>query len=396
MEFDVVVVGAGPAGSVAAWAAAEAGCDVLILERKAEIGVPKQCAEGISAHGLEHAGIEPQDEWIATEISRALIYAPNGKEFEVPGDGYVLERRVFDKWLVVRAVEAGAEVELLAHARRALLDEGRVVGVEYEGEDGVHEVRARIVIAADGIESRIGRTAGLVPSLKPVEMCTCAQYEMVGVDVEEDATHFFVDAEFFPGGYFWIFPKGEGRANVGLGIRGSESEPGDALKVLNRALEDHELISEAVADAVPVEVNVGGVPVCGPVERTYGDGILLVGDAARQVNPLTGGGLHTSLVCGRIAGEVAAEAIEEDDTSASFLKRYQDRWEEEFGKTFKYALKASKIFSEMSNEELNALAEALDREDILRLVKGEEVVKVAKKVISRKPSLLKYAKHLMK
>ncbi|WP_394353503.1 NAD(P)/FAD-dependent oxidoreductase, partial [Methanopyrus kandleri] len=100
--------------------------------------------------------------------------------------------------------------------------------------------------------------------------------------------------------------------------------------------------------------------------------------------------------CGRIAGEVAAEAIEEDDTSASFLKRYQDRWEEEFGKTFKYALKASKIFSEMSNEELNALAEALDREDILRLVKGEEVVKVAKKVISRKPSLLKYAKHLMK
>ncbi|WP_456436379.1 NAD(P)/FAD-dependent oxidoreductase, partial [Methanopyrus sp.] len=144
------------------------------------------------------------------------------------------------------------------------------------------------------------------------------------------------------------------------------------------------------------EVNVGGVPVCGPVGRTYGDGILVVGDAARQVNPVTGGGLHTSLVCGRIAGEVAAEAIEEDDTSATFLKQYQDEWKEEFGRIFKYTLKASKILSEMSNEELNALAEALDREDILRLVKGEGVVKVAKKVIARKPSLLKYAKHLMK
>ncbi|WP_148689269.1 NAD(P)/FAD-dependent oxidoreductase [Methanopyrus sp. SNP6] len=367
MEFDVVVVGAGPAGSVAAWAAAEAGCDVLVLERKAEVGVPKQCAEGISAHGLEHAGIEPQDEWIATEISRALIYAPNGKEFEVPGDGYVLERRVFDKWLVVRAVEAGAEVKLLARARRALVDDGRVVGVEYEGVDGVHEVRARVTIAADGIESRIGRTAGLVPPLKPTEICTCAQYEMIGVDVEEDATHFFVDAEFFPGGYFWIFPKGEGRANVGVGIRGSESEPGDALKVLNRALEDHELISEAVAEAVPVEVNVGGVPVCGPVGRTYGDGILVVGDAARQVNPVTGGGLHTSLVCGRIAGEVAAEAIEEDDTSATFLKQYQDQWKEEFGDTFGCAREVAEILPELNLEEVVEFLSSVENlEELLR------------------------------
>jgi len=395
-RYDVVVVGAGPAGSMAAWAAARAGCDVLILERRAEIGVPKQCAEGISANGLKHAGLKPRSEWIANEVSRALVHAPNGDRFEVPGDGYILERKLFDRWLAARAVEEGAELRLLAEARRALMEEGRVVGVEFEDETGRHEVRAEVVIAADGIESRIGRSAGLVPPLKPDELCTCAQYEMVGVDVDEDATYFFVNNEEFVGGYFWIFPKGDGRANVGLGIRGSESEPGLALKTLDRAIREHELIADLLKGARPVELNVGGVPVCGPLERTYDDGILVVGDAARQVNPLTGGGLHTSLVCGRIAGEVAAEAVSEGDPSAARLREYQERWEEEFARMFKLAGKASRVLSGMSNEELNALAEALDQEDILRLVRGEGVAKVARKVVKRKPSLLKYARHLLR
>ncbi len=394
-RYDVVVVGAGPAGSMAAWAAAREGCDVLVLERRAEIGVPKQCAEGISARGLKHAGIKPQDEWIANEVSRALIYAPNGERFEVPGDGYILERKLFDRWLAARAVDEGAELRLLAHARRALLEEGRVVGVEFEDEEGVHEVRAEVVIAADGIESRVGRSAGLVPPLEPEDLCTCAQYEMVGVDVEEDATHFFVDNETFPGGYFWVFPKGDGRANVGLGIRGSEAEPGLALELLDRAIREHELLSDVLEGAKPVELNVGGVPVCGPLGRTYDDGILVVGDAARQVNPITGGGLHTSLVCGRIAGEVAAEAASEEDPSAERLKEYQERWEEEFGRMFKLTRKASRALSNMSNDELNALAEALDQEDILKLVRGEGVARVAKKVVKRKPSLIKHVRHLI-
>ncbi|WP_456483877.1 NAD(P)/FAD-dependent oxidoreductase [Methanopyrus kandleri] len=364
MEFDVVVVGAGPAGSVAAWAAAEAGCDVLILERKAEIGVPKQCAEGISVRALEKVGIEPQDEWISAEVERGILSLPGGSKFEVEVEGYVLERRVFDKWLVVRAVEAGAEVELLAHARRALLEEGRVVGVEYEGEDGVHEVRARIVIAADGIESRIGRTAGLVPQLEPHQICTCAQYEVVGDRHDPKAFVIHFDPEQIPGGYAWVFPKGENRANVGVGIRGSESSPGMALKTLDELVEGP--LSELVA-GTPVEVNVGGVPVCGPVERTYGDGILLVGDAARQVNPLTGGGLNAALICGRIAGEVAAEAIEEDDTSASFLKRYQDRWEEEFRDTFECAREVAEILPELNLEEVvEFLSSAENLEELLR------------------------------
>ncbi|WP_088336403.1 NAD(P)/FAD-dependent oxidoreductase [Methanopyrus sp. KOL6] len=364
MEFDVVVVGAGPAGSVAAWAAAEAGCDVLVLERKAEVGVPKQCAEGISARALEEVGIEPQDEWVSAEIERGILSLPGGFKFEVEVEGCMLERRVFDKWLVVRAVEAGAEVELLARARRALVDDGRVVGVEYEGVDGVHEVRARVTIAADGIESRIGRTAGLVPPLKPTEMCTCAQYEIVGDRHDPKAFVIHFDPERIPGGYAWVFPKGENRANVGVGIRGSESHPGLALRTLDELVKGS--LSELVA-GTPVEVNVGGVPVCGPVGRTYGDGILVVGDAARQVNPVTGGGLHTSLVCGRIAGEVAAEAIEEDDTSATFLKQYQDQWKEEFGDTFECAREVAEILPELNLEEVVEFLSSVENlEELLR------------------------------
>ncbi|WP_456481510.1 NAD(P)/FAD-dependent oxidoreductase, partial [Methanopyrus sp.] len=266
--------------------------------------------------------------------------------------------------LFVRAVEAGAEVELLACARRALVEDGRVVGVEYESVNGVREVRARVTIAADGIESRVGRTAGLTPPLKPHQICTCAQYEVVGDRHDPKAFVIHFDPDRIPGGYAWVFPKGENRANVGVGIRGSKSRPGSALETLDELIEGP--LSELVS-GTPVEVNVGGVPVCGPVERSYGDGILLVGDAARQVNPVTGGGLHTALVCGRIAGEVAAEAIEENDTTASFLKQYQDRWKEEFGDTFECARDVAEILPELDLEEVvEFLSSVEDLDELLR------------------------------
>ncbi|WP_457615023.1 NAD(P)/FAD-dependent oxidoreductase, partial [Methanopyrus sp.] len=233
------------------------------------------------------------------------------------------------------------------------------------------EVRARIVIAADGIESRIGRTTGLTPPLKPTEICTCAQYEMIGDRHDPRAFVIHFDPERIPGGYAWVFPKGENRANVGVGIRGSESSPGRVLRMLDELI--HGPLSELVA-GTPVEVNVGGVPVCGPVERTYGDGILLVGDAARQVNPVTGGGLNAALICGRIAGEVAAEAVDEDDTSASFLKRYQERWEEEFGDAFESALEVAEVLPEISLEDVMEFFSAVEEENLEELLRTAGVL----------------------
>ncbi|MEO2241242.1 MAG: NAD(P)/FAD-dependent oxidoreductase [Euryarchaeota archaeon] len=358
---DVIVVGAGPAGSMAAWAAARAGCDVLILERRAEVGAPKQCAEGISARALREAEVPTDGPWIAQEIRRGILAVPSPdglRTFEAEGiHGYVLERKLFDRWLAARAVEEGAELRLLVEARGVLLEGGRVVGVKTsEGR-----VRAEVVIAADGIESRVGRSAGLVPPLRPDELCTCAQYEVVGRVRYEDAFAILFDPDRVPGGYAWTFPKGADRANVGVGCRGRSPR-----KLLDELLRGP--LSRLVEGARPVELNVGGVPVCGPLERTYDDGILVVGDAARQVNPLTGGGLNAALICGRIAGEVAAEAVSEGDPSAERLREYQERWEKELGETFEVAREAAEAVVGTSTEEVLEFLEGVEEglEEVLR------------------------------
>ncbi|NPB01394.1 MAG: NAD(P)/FAD-dependent oxidoreductase [Methanopyri archaeon] len=401
-RYDVVVVGAGPCGSRAALEAAERGCDVLVLEKGAEIGVPKQCAEGISHQGLEDAGIEPRDEWISQEIESFTIFAPNGEELHVipPDGGYVLERKLFDKWLAAEAAKAGAEIRVNSPVIDVVKEEGRVKGVVVDTPSGPEVVEAEVVIAADGIESRVARAAGLAEPLDPDDMCTCAQYEMVGVDLEDEhSLYFFVDLEWFPGGYFWIFPKSGGRANVGLGIRGTESDPGRAKEILDRAIEEHPVISELVGEAKVLELNVGGVPVSGPIERTYDDGIMVVGDAARQVNPLTGGGLHSGMVCARIAGEVAAEAVEEGDASASVLKRYEKEWRKEL-KRYDFLKEVCETLRKMDNEALNRLAEALDDETLMAIVSGKgrkkALMRLAKELKSDPSSVSKFGSLLIK
>ncbi|MDD4810425.1 MAG: NAD(P)/FAD-dependent oxidoreductase, partial [Methanobacterium formicicum] len=149
------------------------------------------------------------------------------------------------------------------------------------------------------------------------------------------------------------FPKGDGVANVGVGVR---SDTKTAYSFLRKFT--------ANMDATPVELNIGGVPVQGPVDKTYTDGLMVVGDAAGQVEPFTGGGIHVTAHCARIAGEVAVEAIEKDDTSRGFLKNYQKLWKKEVGKDLKESLKYRKIMDQLSDEEMNILAKFLKDQDL--------------------------------
>lgn len=122
-------------------------------------------------------------------------------------------------------------------------------------------------------------------------------------------------------------------------------------------------------DATPVELNVGGVPVSGPVEKTYTDGLMIVGDAAGQVEPFTGGGVHITAHCGRVAGEVAAKAVEREDYSGNFLKKYEKQWKNEIGKDLKESLKYRKILDKLSDEEINILAQFLKKQDLKSISK---------------------------
>jgi digeranylgeranylglycerophospholipid reductase len=353
-RYDVVVVGAGPAGSIAAREAAAHGMSVLLLEKRQEIGSPVRCAEGIG-HAALSRFLEPDESWISSHIRRARIVLVNeGRECEWQAEavsegqvGYVLERRVFDRVLAERAAEAGARV-LVKSTVTGLIREGPAVsGVVVEGAWGRREVAARVVIGADGVESRVGTWAGLDTTLPAQDQMACAQLLLAGIDIDPECTLYYLDPELAPGGYLWVFPKGEDRANVGLGVQaGLGTAP--PVELLKRFAESRPFLSQGS----PVTVIAGGVPVGPAPQRIVTDGCMLVGDAARQVDPLTGGGIGNAMLAGSLAGGVAADAIAAGDVSQAVLTRYEEQWAVEAGRQMvrNYRLRARFPVEERTSE----------------------------------------------
>ena len=364
-KYDVIVVGAGPGGSIAAKTCAEGGLDVLLIEKRQEIGDPVRCAEGLSREGLKRH-IEPDNRWIAAEIKGSKIIAPDGTEIKLSENtssqktGYTLERKVFDRALAQQAASAGAEVMVKTRATGLLHLNGAVTGIKAMHMGETHEIKANIVIGADGVESKIGRWGGIDTTMKPADIETGAQFLVSNIDAGE-YSKFYMGGEYAPGGYLWLFPKGENTANVGLGILGSNSEKGKALSLLRKFMKNH------MPDARILEMVVGGVPVGGPVKQTASDGLLLVGDAARQSDPLTGGGIINAMDAGKIAGEVCIKASREEDYSINTLQAYEDRWRATIGKNISKSLKVKNILLKFTDEQLNQLAHSLKSEDVSKM-----------------------------
>lgn len=322
--YNLIVVGAGPAGSVAARTAAEAGLSVLLLEKRQEIGSPVRCAEGVPHESLL-GFLEPESGWISAEVDRAqIVAAVAGEVLErwqgSGGLGYVLERRVFDRVLAERAAAAGVEVWVKTPAVGLLREDGFVKGVVAQWQGQQVEIGADVVIAADGVESRMGAWASLDTQLTLEDTMVCAQYLLSGIDWDPACLGYWIDEAIAPGGYAWVFPKGNGLANVGLGLQADRSEE-TALAYLDRFVEQE----PALSPGRPVTLVVGNVPVALPCSRLVTDGLMLVGDAARQVDPLTGGGIINAMTAGRMAAQVAANALAEGDVSAQGLAGYQEQ-----------------------------------------------------------------------
>ncbi|RPI54956.1 MAG: geranylgeranyl reductase family protein, partial [Chloroflexi bacterium] len=289
-RYDLVVAGAGPAGSTAAWQAARLGLLLLLLEKRQEIGSPVRCAEGV-AHAPLAAFLEPDPAWIAARVGMAqIVVRAGGREVQrwqgEGGLGYVLERRLFDRALAERAALAGAQVRVKSPVTGLLCREGLVCGVVARIDGQAVEIEAGVVVAADGVESRVGAWAGLDTQLPLADTMVCAQYLLAGIDWDPACLGYWIDDDLTPGGYAWVFPKGEGLANVGLGLQAGLGS-GTALTRLHRFIERE----HALSAGSPVTLVAGNVPVALPCRRLVTGGLLLAGDAARQVDPLTGGGI---------------------------------------------------------------------------------------------------------
>ncbi|MEM2864178.1 MAG: NAD(P)/FAD-dependent oxidoreductase [Candidatus Bathyarchaeia archaeon] len=350
LDFDVLVVGAGPAGSSAARMAALKGVEVALLEEHARVGEPEHCAGLIHGRDLGILGGCPE-KLMEARVKEVKLVIGSGVELWFKQDFTVLNRRGFDEFLALEAEEAGAKLYKGWRAKgvERYLDKGRErIRVGVEGKDGGMEglhLSSRVVIGADGFRCSVGRWFGVNPRM---ELASCIQSWVRPNPLGSSRVmEVYVGREYAPGGYAWVVPSSDDTAKIGLGVRGSH-EP--AVQYWRRFLEKFK--------GLKVERVTGHcVPLSGPLERTYGEGFLLAGDAAGQVVPSSGAGIATSIICGGIAGEVAAEYAGEGG-GRGVLSEYQRLWRRRLQGKFEACLEIKRLLDSIEPEEAEAIKEA--------------------------------------
>jgi len=365
MDYEVIVIGGGPCGLLAARDLAREGVKVLVVEKSQEIGYPVKCSGLFSVSGLRQLDVKLDERLICSTIRGGRFYSPGGREFLAYSNlerARVVERKLFDKELAKEAVRAGAELLLKTRAL-GLKREKKRVRVKVSRIGCEETLRAHLLIGADGAGSNIGRWAGIKRSERFV---SAVQVEVLATEhVEEDVAEIYLGRRYAPGFYAWILPKGE-LFEVGVGRAPGRARP--PRELLLKFMREHPVASGKINSETTLEFNKGAIPVGGPVE-TVSENVMLVGDAAGQTKASTGGGVVTGGMCSRIAARAAVKALEEEDYTAAFLREhYEKKWQEELGMEFTAHQFLRQVLDSATDSELDSLFQILVEERIPELM----------------------------
>ena len=393
-KFDVLVVGAGTAGCIAAKTVAEEGLKVCIVESKkrTEIGV-KVCGDALGEHHLNYLGLEkPQGGELEKRIEGVQIFSPDQNTIFTIADkdfiGYILNRRLFGQWLLNKATDEGATLMDSTQFLEPVLEKGFVTGAKVRSSTGkTVELKSKVVVDASGfmavVRHKLPPEMNIDREIENEDVEACYR-EIRQLKQENENTKYceiYLDGKITPGGYTWIFPKGGAKVNVGLGVvmRGKFPNP-------KKQLYDHILPRPQFESSLLLNAGAWWDPTRRPLDNMVGNGVVLVGDAASLVNPIHGGGIGPSMLSGFQAGKTISKALEKGEPSHKALWGYNTLYMASYGKKqasldiFRMLLIAS------SDADLNygMSCKLITEDDVLKAAMGDEfhlnITETAKRV----------------
>ena len=345
--YDCCVVGGGPVGAVAARSAALQGARVLLVEKEETPTYADRCTGIVSPRCLQEAGLD--HDVVLREISGGIIHAPNGRSVRIEAAdtrAVIIDRRLLNIMLLELAQEAGVE----------FTPQSRVVGLENEAviiqrNGNTYQAKTRVTIGADGPKSHVATLAKLpLAAQLLLGLQAMVRYESDNSGLIE----VFIDQELAPGFFAWVVPAEEGIARVGL----ATNQMKKAASFLKRFLEKLKF--------KPLKINAGLIPI-GPRSQTVAEGVMVVGDAAAQAKPTSGGGLYTGIVAAKIAGQVAAEhALAPQNNNG--LITYEKRWRDKLDRELSLGMALRRLYSNLHNSEINFIFDVLDKQPLLDVV----------------------------
>ncbi len=296
---DCLIIGAGPGGGMTALTVASQGGDVLVLERKESVGWPVHCGEAVSTEAFRRCGLPLDPRWVVCEVKGARMIMPNGKAIRFHDQGVCIRRDRFDRWLLERAVGAGAEL-----ACRRRVEIAAREGDYWILRAGTTRYRGKILVMANG---SVNAVAGITRLRRPLPVMFAAEYKFRKAPEPRSGYLHFYQGKFFQPGYGWIFDRGP-EVSVGLGGPRKKLDTFCAMHGFDP--------KDRIASLT------GYIPDRCPPRRFHSNGVVWVGDAAGLVHPLTRAGIHLALHSGRVAGESIVHALRSGDLRT--LAAYQD------------------------------------------------------------------------
>lgn len=393
--FDVTIVGAGPCGSFIAFKLASQGFKVALCEEHNEVGKPTHCAGHVSIDGFKRIGINLPRSIIQNEIYGAIIYSPKGKEFLIKRKepvSMVIDRASFDKYLSVLAIDKGAQLLLNTRVSLFSIKENLVKTILNKNGEKL-EISSKLVIDAEGSSGIVLRKSGfLAPKRSECIIGINALMENVE-SLNEKIVEVYFSQKYAPNFFAWIIPIKNKMAKVGLGI-----SKGNPLKFFKLFIEKHPIASKKLKESKLLSLSIHPIPLEGGIAKTYYDNLLIVGDAASQVKPTTGGGITFGLICSKIASKVVSDAFKTNDFSKNFLANYQKLWKKSIGLELYFMKKIRNFIYFLSDKELESMFQKALRLDLEALIsktgdmdyQGRSLLKTL-----RNPSMLTFSFYLI-